>query len=165
MFAKHSQESDIRDAVGLSFNGFCFAPLVWVFLLALPATALDNPHLHTDEAPTPGSSLLSVAQVNQAIALSAAYLERARGPDGKFAYKVDIGSGKESHSYDIIRHAGAMYALAMANRSHPDPQAVAALIRAAKFLRENYIGAGIRAGQEVVWSQPLSDNPEGRRSE
>ena len=57
-----------------------------------------------------------------------------------------------------------MYALAMVNRSHPDPQTVAALTRAAKFLRENYIGPGIRPGQLVVWSQPLPEILKGRRS-
>ncbi|MGB2602608.1 MAG: hypothetical protein WBC78_03375 [Candidatus Sulfotelmatobacter sp.] len=104
------------------------------------------------------------AEVTRAIGLAADYLENACGPDGKFAYKVEIGSGRESSSYDIIRHAGAMYALAMVNRSHPDPQTVAALTRAAKFLRENYIGPGIRPGQLVVWSQPLPEILEGRRS-
>jgi hypothetical protein len=106
----------------------------------------------------------STTDVSRAIALATGYLERACGPDGKFAYKVKIGSGRESSSYDIIRHAGAMYALAMANRSHPDPQAVAALTRAAKFMLQNYTGPGVRPGQQVVWSQPLVESPEGHRS-
>lgn len=106
----------------------------------------------------------SPAEVSHAITLAAGYLERSCGPDGKFVYKVDTGSGKESSSYDIIRHAGAMYGLAMLNRSHPDPEAAAALIRAAKFLRQNYIGPGVRTGLKVIWSQPLADSPEGRRS-
>ncbi len=133
-----------------------------VLLTALPVafqSADRTSHDASGDAHAP-----SVTDVNHAIALARSYLERACGPDGKFVYKVDIGSGKESSSYDIIRHAGAMYGLAMLNRSHRDPQAVAALIRAAKFLRQNYIGPGVRPGQQVVWSQPLADNPEGRRS-
>jgi len=106
----------------------------------------------------------STAEVGRAIALATGYLERACGSDGKFAYKVDIVSGRESADYDIIRHAGAMYALAMANQSHPDPQAAAALIRAAKFLRETYIGPGVRPGQRVVWSQPLVEPTKVQRS-
>jgi hypothetical protein len=109
------------------------------------------------------ASAPSPKEVSKAIALATGYLERACGPDGKFAYKVDIGSGRESSSYDIIRHAGAMYALAMANRSHPDPEAVAALIRAAKFLRRYYIGPAPQTGQEVVWSQPLTETIGGPR--
>jgi hypothetical protein len=103
-------------------------------------------------------------EVNRAIALAAGYLERSCGPDGKFAYKVEIGSGRQSASYDIIRHAGAMYSLAMFNQSHPDPEAVSALIRAAKFLRQNYIGEGPRPGQRVIWSQPLDRSSDPTRS-
>jgi hypothetical protein len=109
------------------------------------------------EAPSP-------AKVSHAIDLAAGYLERACGPDGRFAYKVDIGSGHESASYDIIRHAGAMYALATVNRFHHDPQAAAALLRAAGFLRQNYIGQGVRAGQRAVWSQPLTGSVAVGRS-
>ena len=101
-------------------------------------------------------------EVNRAIELAAGYLERACGPDGKFAYKVDIGTGRESASYDIIRHAGAMYALALMNRSRPDRQAVEALLRAAAFLRQNYIGPGVRPGQLVVWSKPIARRSHSR---
>jgi len=45
----------------------------------------------------------------------------------------------------------------MLNRSHPDPQAVAAMVRAAAFLQQNYIGSGVRPGQLVVWSKPLTE--------
>jgi hypothetical protein len=102
-------------------------------------------------------SMPTPAQVSQAIALSATYMERACGPDGKFVYKVKLGSDHESPTYDIIRHEGAIYALAMLNHSHQDPQAVAAMVRAAAFLRQNYIGPGVQPGQEVVWSKPLTN--------
>lgn len=142
-----------------------FLPFVFV-LLTLPTAALASQEAQgRSPEPSPGSSPVpSAAEVSHAIELSAGYLERACGPDGKFVYQVNIVSGRESSSYDIVRHAGAMYALAMVNRAHPDPQAVAALIRAAKFLRQNYIGPGPRPGQQVVWSQPLAESPEGRRS-
>jgi hypothetical protein len=127
------------------------------FLLALKLAAAphfgNQPSGRDSKVPSSPTRI----EVSHAIALAAGYLERSCGPDGKFAYKVDIGSGRESSSYDIIRHAGAMYALAMVNRSQPDPQAVAAILRAAKFLRQNYIGPGVRPGQLVVWSQPLPE--------
>jgi hypothetical protein len=69
---------------------------------------------------------------------------------------VDIRSGRESRAYDIIRHAGAIYALSMANRSRPDLEVVNTMTRAAKFMRQNYMGPGIRAGQLAVWSKPLN---------
>jgi hypothetical protein len=95
-------------------------------------------------------------QISQAIALSAAYLERACGPDGKFVYEVDINTGKQSSSYNIVRHAGAMYALAMLNRSTPDREAVDGMVRAATFMHRNYIGPGVRPGQLVIWSEPTA---------
>jgi hypothetical protein len=139
--------------------------LVWV-LLAAAAAALPRvsdperkaiPSVHSATGP-------SRAEVSSAIAAASSYLEHACGPDGKFAYKVDTTSGRESSSYDIIRHAGAIYALAMANRSQPNPNAVSAITRAAKFLRENYVGPGVRPGQLAVWSQPMTEGPGGHRS-
>jgi hypothetical protein len=94
----------------------------------------------------------SYAEVNHAIALAAGYLERACGPDGRFAYRIDIGSGQEIRSYNIIRHAGAMYALAMLNRAQPDRLAVKAMTRAATYLRQNYVGTGLQPGMPMIWS-------------
>jgi hypothetical protein len=54
----------------------------------------------------------SLAGVGRAIGLSARYLESACGKSGKFAYRLDPDSGQLSSSYNIVRHAGAMYALA-----------------------------------------------------
>lgn len=144
-----------------------FLQLLFCFLVALlvavpvPSTGQDQgtPTTARDTTRSP-----SPVEINHAIELATSYLERACGPDGKFVYQVNIASGRESPSYDIIRHAGAMYALAMANRAHPDPRAVAALTRAAKFLRLSYIGPGVRPGQQVVWSQPLAGGPDRGQS-
>ena len=48
-----------------------------------------------------------------------------------------------------------MYALAMANRAHPDPEVVKAMVRAASFMRQNYIGLGAQPDQLAVWVKPL----------
>jgi hypothetical protein len=160
MTAQSSRKSEIPASLRVCFDAFRYALLLVCFLRTQPAAALDTEGRgRSAEGPMP-----SLAEVSHAIALGAGYLERACDPDGKFAYKVDIRSGKESSSYDIVRHAGAMYALAMVNRSHPDPEAVAALVRAAKYLRENYIGPGPRPGQQVVWSQPMVELAKDRHS-
>src|SRR5271165_7057192 len=78
-------------------------------------------------------------EINRAITLAATYLERACGPDGRFAYRVDVNSGEQSTPYNIVRHAGAIYALAMVRKTTPDDQALDAMLRAASFLRRNYI--------------------------
>jgi hypothetical protein len=98
----------------------------------------------------------TLAQVNRAIDLSARYLESACGETGRFAYRLDPNSGRQVSSYNIVRHAGAIYALAMLNRAHPDRKAVEAAVRAAAFLRANYIGTEAHSGALAVWSRPKS---------
>jgi hypothetical protein len=146
----------------LLFERLFFLCSLVALLTAIPVRSTSEDQ--NSQKKVSDESVPSPAEVSRAITLAASYLERACGPDGKFAYKVDAGSGKESSSYDIIRHAGAMYALAMVNRSHPDPEAVAALIRAATFLRQNYIGPVGQPGQQAVWSQSLSEHSDIRHS-
>ena len=96
------------------------------------------PRVKTKAAPPQLAIQLEVrhgSRCDRAIDLATGYLVRACGPDGKFAYQVDLRTGKQNSSYDIIRHAGAMYALAMANHAQPDPKVAAPLLRAAKFMR------------------------------
>jgi hypothetical protein len=107
------------------------------------------------EAPLPTHE-----QVGQAVALSGGYLERACGPDGKFMYEIETRNGEQASSYNIVRHAGAIYALAMLNRSTPDRKAVDAMVRAATFMRQNYIAPGTHSGQLVVWSEPTTPHSE-----
>ena len=137
-----------------------------LFLLLLVA-AIAAPLLGSDQRGHPGGGvpeapLPTLAQISQAIALSAGYLERACGPDGKFVYEIDINTGKKSNSYNIVRHAGAIYALAMLNHSQPEPQAVDAMVRAAVFMRQNYIGPGVRPSQLAVWSEPLAQQSKSQ---
>jgi hypothetical protein len=100
----------------------------------------------------------SPAQVGRAIGLSADYLIRACGPDGKFVYQIDSATGRESRLYDVVRHAGAMYALGMLQHLQPDPRAADALVRAGAFLRQNYIGPGGQPGTLAVY---LTRKPQG----
>jgi hypothetical protein len=48
----------------------------------------------------------------------------------------------------------------MLNRSTPGRKAVDAMIRAANFMRQNYIGPGVRPHQLVVWSGPIGHHSE-----
>ncbi len=118
----------------------------------LPRTAdqerKNSPTVQAAHAP-------STAEVSRAIAAAAAYLEHARDAEGRFTYRINLRTGKEAASYNVVRHAGAMYALAMLNRYQPDGHAADAILRAAAFLRQNYVGPGVRPGQLVVWSAPL----------
>lgn len=114
--------------------------------------------LETQRVPSRGN-------VHRAIELATDYLERACSADGKFVYLVDVGSGREISSYNVLRHSGAIYALAMANQLSADKKAGESMIRAAAFLRQNYIGPGPQAGQLAVWSKPLSRGLDGQFAE
>lgn len=139
---------------------FAILPVLYG-LLAQSAVALSDPGKGGRNGSVSGTTALpSRKEVSRAIALSGAYLERACGPDGKFTYSIDPRSGRENRSYNIVRHAGAIYALATLNRSQPNRKVVDAMVRAANFMRQNYIGPGVRAGQLVVWSEPSGRNSE-----
>lgn len=95
----------------------------------------------------------SLSQVRQAAALSSDYLIRACLPNGLFAYRVDTSSGRILPVYNVVRHAGAIYALGIWNRAHPSPAAVKAMARASLSLRSNFLGIDARSKNEVVWSR------------
>jgi hypothetical protein len=95
------------------------------------------------------------AHVAQAIELAAHYLESNCDENGKFTYLVDPVSGTVSPSYHAIRHAGAIYSLAMLNHSHPDRKAVDTMVRAAAYLRANYIGPDTASNAIALWAKPL----------
>ena len=92
--------------------------------------------------------------------LAAHYLEAVCDENGKFTYVVDPNSGKVSSSYNILRHAGSIYSLAMFNQAHPDPKAVEAMVRAAAFMRKNYIGPDEGSHALAVWSEPLPEKSD-----
>jgi hypothetical protein len=135
-----------------------------LFLICVLAQVPTLLHGAVDAAHTtqgmPESTLPTRAQISQAIALSAGYMERACGPDGKFIYAIETHTGERASSYNIVRHAGAMYALAMLNRATPDQKAVDTMVRAASFMRQNYIWPGPHPGQMVVWSEPNGPHSE-----
>jgi len=133
--------------------------LLLASLFALRTAAqVANSQKQVSDATAPGFEAPPPAEVDRAISLAANYLERACGPDGRFVYLININSGQQGSSYNIVRHAGAMYALAMFHQAKPNQQAVDTMDRAAFFMRQNYIGPGVRSNQLVVWSQPRPEN-------
>lgn len=123
----------------------------WLYPLAIVA---QQPVVnHPPAASTPAANPLP-QRVSGAIASAAAYLEQNCDASGRFAYLVDIDSGQISPSYNIVRHAGAMYALAMVNALHPDSNAVNVIVRAANLVRANYLAPDPRSNALAIWSRP-----------
>ena len=97
-------------------------------------------------------------QISHAIGSAADYLEQHCDGGGRFAYLVDTNSGEISPSYNIVRHAGAIYALGMLDAFHSDSSAENALVHAADFMRANYLAPEGRSHALAVWSGPAPAN-------
>ena len=150
----------MKQQVTESYNRRVSLQLGQLLLLALMLTPPGAAQTAAIAGQVRGAAILdseapSRAEVDRAITLAASYLERACEPDGKFKYLIDISSGQQSNSYNIVRHAGAMYAFAMLQHAKPEESTVLAMDRAASFLLKNYIGPGVNPDQQVVWSKPL----------
>lgn len=131
----------------------------WMVALFSVATACSlTLLLGVENGPTTGpAQAISASTLSRAIDLSAGYLEQACDAHGRFAYKVDPNLAWESHSYNIIRHAGAIYSLAMLNRSQRDERAADAMARAGSFLQTTYLGPGPGDDTLLVWTKPGSE--------
>jgi hypothetical protein len=118
----------------------------------------QHPTSSLSPAPTVSAAQPSHQRLLHAIAIAAEYLERNCDTSGRFAYLVDTDSGQTSPSYNIVRHAGAIYALSMLNRLHSDWNAANAMVRAANFMRANYIAPDHRSNALAIWSRPPPAN-------
>jgi len=81
--------------------------------------------------------------------------------DGQFEYLVNLDPTLRCPpQYNIIRHAGAVYALAIDGQSRPSRAKREAMLRAAAFLRREAIApVPGREGLVAVWSRPQLDEP------
>ena len=106
---------------------------------------------------------LSQDPVPQAIARSTDYLVRHTGEDGRFDYRLNMDPNVEvSNSYNLLRHAGAIYALGMAYERQPDEQVKAAMERAGRYLHEVAIDpVPEEKGLLAVWSRPEITGRDG----
>lgn len=106
---------------------------------------------------TNGTSLMADSAVERAIELSGSYLERACQESGEFVYSINIDSGETSTDYNMVRHAGAIYALAMLNELHPDEKAAATMAKASHFMQgfiDQPSGDATRQQTLAIWSNP-----------
>jgi hypothetical protein len=75
---------------------------------------------------------------------------------GKFAYRINLNPKfVPSREYNILRHAGTMYALAMYEQNYPEETTRDVLVRAAGFLKREAI-APIPGRDDLlaIWSRP-----------
>ncbi len=105
--------------------------------LTLCAMALLSCKSGSRPAPTQGKAIAWAH--SQAADEAASYLVRHLGKEGRFDYlrRSDIKATK----YNLLRHAGAIYALIQYHARQDSPQVREAILRAASYLRSRYIRA------------------------
>lgn len=81
-----------------------------------------------------------IDDVRIAINRSANYLMKNTKADGMFEYRINMNPAiKVKEKYNILRHAGAMYAMSMYYQLQPDDNMRSAMKRAGKYLRDEAI--------------------------
>ncbi|MEK6620895.1 MAG: hypothetical protein AABZ13_00245, partial [Planctomycetota bacterium] len=81
-----------------------------------------------------------IDDVRLAINRSANYLMKNTKADGMFEYRINLNPAiNVKEKYNILRHAGAMYAMSMYYQLHPDDNMRSAVKRAGNYLRDEAI--------------------------
>ena len=95
-------------------------------------------------------------ELRKAISLSAHYLIRVCDEEGKFVYRINLNPEViPKPQYNILRHAGTIYALAMYEQRYPNEDTRRALDRAVSYLREKtLVPIPKREDLLAVWSLP-----------
>ncbi len=94
-------------------------------------------------------------EIVQAINSSASYLMDAALENGMFKYRINMNPEvKVMPKYNMLRHAGTIYAMAMHYGMQPDKRMHSAIIRTGSYLRQSAIGpVADQSDMMAVWSQ------------
>lgn len=94
--------------------------------------------------------------VADAINRSASYLMKITKEDGMFEYRINMDPTiKVKTKYNILRHAGTIYAMSMYYERHPDENMCSAIERAGRYLQdESILPIPGKGNMLAVWSKP-----------
>jgi len=82
--------------------------------------------------------LVSYDRLKEAMDLSAIYLTRNCDENGKFLYEINVNPDvRIEPRYNLLRHSGAIYALASYEQAYPQETTRNALKRATAFLKKS----------------------------
>lgn len=82
-------------------------------------------------------------------------------PDGRFRYRID-GRGRERAGYNVVRHAGTLWALQDYHRRHPQAALREALERASRWLASCCLAPPPRWPLLAIWSVPEGEPAEAK---
>ena len=126
--------------------------LVGVWLSCWPNPPVSDCNISTVNSPTE-------AELNESIDLAARYLQQNCDKKGRFVYLRHrdryVYYGKR---YNLLRHAGTMYALAGYHDRNPNKKLADLLVRTAGYLR-TYIKPVPNAEPEIraIWHRPAKE--------
>jgi hypothetical protein len=94
--------------------------------------------------------------VTRAIRQSREYLVNHVKDDGMFEYRVNTNPEVEvKRKYNILRHAGTIYAMSMYFNLHPDPELKNVIKKTAGYLRDEAVASvSCEKNMHAVWSKP-----------
>jgi hypothetical protein len=100
--------------------------------------------------------------LSTAVERAAEYLSRFCKQDGRFVYRQDNGM-RDERRYNVVRHAGSIYALADYYRHTKDERVKEAMLRATAYLLKRYVKP-LQSIPELlaVWSLPEEETRDGR---
>ena len=100
------------------------------------------------------------SRLRVAIDQAAGYLVRACYLNGRFNYRINLDPDiTPRRAYNILRHAGAIHALASYQQRWPRPEVLAALLRASSYLRDRHVAPLPENGAlSAVWSEDVNDS-------
>lgn len=136
----------------------CFL-LAFFAVLAGVAAGCASPSSNENEFYAP-TEKLTPAILDQSIARGRDYMIAVQRPAGNFIYEVNYRTGARSWDDNVVRQAGAMWALAALHRHAPSEQSRAAVERGLAFFEDHsrgrkdgrrliqYSGDGLRSDSE-----------------
>lgn len=117
--------------------------------------------------PVPAAVAVDPQAVHSGILAAVGYIQRANDEQGRFAYSINTTpEGPTGAGYSMLRHAGTIYALGMAQSAAPDSQTVRTMQAAASFMRRCCLTRFDHPAQMVgLWEPPglgltAADRPE-----
>ena len=105
----------------------------------------------------------AVPSLDETIARAVGYLIRICDPNGRFLYRQNLDGVSVEPRYNVLRHAGAVYALADYHHHTKDEDARGAVLRAAGYLLRHHVKP-LETQPELlaVWSLPDEETRDGR---
>ncbi len=150
MKAIKSNSKDTRKSAKIGITGTL---IIYVFLIVLYGGYSKESYAGCFEEE---STTSQVDEVQNAIKRSASYLVKATNEDGMFKYRINMDpTVKVKDKYNILRHAGTIYAMSMYHEQFPNENMRSAIERAGRYLQDESILP--IAGQDnmmAIWSKP-----------